>query len=149
MFYVHPYFGEWSILTNIFQMGWSHQLACIRQFILPNLDLFLFGDLFTDGTMVYHLQTTIWKNIFGTFSNHATVANPSFCTVTGLGGSFQGIANLIRITDPCTELGLTGGKLENSSSLDGGTGTNDLLTWYESLKTLNEGLFKYPYRRIK
>ena len=22
----HPYFGKWSILTNIFQMGWNHQL---------------------------------------------------------------------------------------------------------------------------
>lgn len=98
---------------------------------------------------IIYIQTTIWKNIFGTFSKHGTVANPSFCTITGWGGSFQGIANLIRITDPCTELGLTGGKLENSSSLDEGTGTNDLLTWYESLKTLDEGLFKYPYWRIK
>ena len=24
-FYFHPYFGKWSILTNIFQMGWNHQ----------------------------------------------------------------------------------------------------------------------------
>ena len=24
--YFHPYLGEWSILTNIFQMGWNHQL---------------------------------------------------------------------------------------------------------------------------
>ena len=27
IFYVHPYLGEWSILTNIFQMGWNHQLG--------------------------------------------------------------------------------------------------------------------------
>ena len=26
-FYFHPYLGKWSNLTNIFQMGWDHQLA--------------------------------------------------------------------------------------------------------------------------
>ena len=27
IFYVHPYLGKWSNLTNIFQMGWfNHQL---------------------------------------------------------------------------------------------------------------------------
>ena len=26
IFYFHPYLGEWSNLTNIFQMGWNHQL---------------------------------------------------------------------------------------------------------------------------
>ena len=25
-FYVHPYLGKWSNMTNIFQMGWNHQL---------------------------------------------------------------------------------------------------------------------------
>ena len=29
IFYVHPYFGKIPILTNIFQTGWNHQLACI------------------------------------------------------------------------------------------------------------------------
>ena len=27
LFYFHPYFGKISILTNIFQMGWNHQLG--------------------------------------------------------------------------------------------------------------------------
>ena len=27
IFYFHPYLGKWSILTNIFQMGWNHQLV--------------------------------------------------------------------------------------------------------------------------
>ena len=27
IFYVHPYLGNWSILTNIFQVGWNHQLV--------------------------------------------------------------------------------------------------------------------------
>ena len=26
MFYFHPYLGRWSNLTNMFQMGWNHQL---------------------------------------------------------------------------------------------------------------------------
>ena len=26
MFHFHPFLGKWSILTNIFQMGWNHQL---------------------------------------------------------------------------------------------------------------------------
>ena len=25
--YFHPYLGRWSNLTNIFQMGWNHQLG--------------------------------------------------------------------------------------------------------------------------
>ena len=27
IFYVHPYLGEWSILTNFFRVGWNHQLG--------------------------------------------------------------------------------------------------------------------------
>ena len=27
IFYFHPYLGKWSNLTNIFQMGWNHQLV--------------------------------------------------------------------------------------------------------------------------
>ena len=26
-FFFHPYLGKWSNLTNIFQMGWNHQLV--------------------------------------------------------------------------------------------------------------------------
>ena len=28
VFYVHPYLGKIPMLTNIFQMGWNHQLDC-------------------------------------------------------------------------------------------------------------------------
>ena len=31
IFYVHPYLGKIPVLTNIFQMGWNHQLATISQ----------------------------------------------------------------------------------------------------------------------
>ena len=30
-FYFHPYLGKWSNLTNIFQMGWNHQLERLCQ----------------------------------------------------------------------------------------------------------------------
>ena len=32
IFYFHPYLGKWSILTNIFQMGWNHQLETSSAF---------------------------------------------------------------------------------------------------------------------
>ena len=32
IFYFHPYLGKWSNLTNIFEMGWNHQLALISNF---------------------------------------------------------------------------------------------------------------------
>ena len=33
-FYFHPYLGKWSNLTNIFQMGWNHQLDIFRKCFL-------------------------------------------------------------------------------------------------------------------
>ena len=33
IFYFHPYLGKIPILTNIFQLGWNHQLVLIRPFI--------------------------------------------------------------------------------------------------------------------
>ena len=45
--YFHPYLGKWSNLTNIFQMGWNHQLdspgsfrdLCIKKFHWGGKDL--------------------------------------------------------------------------------------------------------------
>ena len=33
IFYFHPYLGKWSNLTNIFQMGWNHQLGRVLLFL--------------------------------------------------------------------------------------------------------------------
>ena len=33
IFDFHPYFGKWSNLTNIFQMGWNHQLEKHLEFL--------------------------------------------------------------------------------------------------------------------
>ena len=77
IFYFHAYLGKWSNLTNIFQMGWNHQLVTYRflsyspiswnptlsesnwinliQILetvstIPNvfLEIFLFGSILTD-----------------------------------------------------------------------------------------------------
>ena len=33
IFYFHPYLGKIPILTNIFQLGWNHQLdGCVSNF---------------------------------------------------------------------------------------------------------------------
>ena len=34
IFYFHPYLGKWSNLTNIFEMGWNHQLDILIPWIL-------------------------------------------------------------------------------------------------------------------
>ena len=36
MFYFHPYLGRWSNLTNMFQLGWNHQLEKCEN-ILPKI----------------------------------------------------------------------------------------------------------------
>ena len=47
MFYFHPYWGKWSNLTNIFEMGWNHQLVLGG---CNNHCVFLVGDcFFTDS----------------------------------------------------------------------------------------------------
>ena len=46
-FYFHPYLGKWSNLTNIFQMGWNHQLVLggsrIESFGRWGLGIFIFS----------------------------------------------------------------------------------------------------------
>ena len=40
IFYFHPYLGKWSNLTNMFQMGWSHQpVSCYLIFVISSYDL--------------------------------------------------------------------------------------------------------------
>ena len=52
-------------------------MNCVQFGIDMDLDLFLRW-LFTDSTMVnHHFSTTIWENMFGTFSKHLFQANPN------------------------------------------------------------------------
>ena len=43
IFYFHPYLGKIPILTNIFQMGWNHQLAEYSKTALSYLACNLLG----------------------------------------------------------------------------------------------------------
>ena len=43
-FYVHPYLGKWSILTNIFQMGWNHQPVHLTVVFLCSPEFFFRGN---------------------------------------------------------------------------------------------------------
>ena len=36
IFYFHPYLGKWSNLTNIFQLGWNHQLDMLKAMALSH-----------------------------------------------------------------------------------------------------------------
>ena len=40
IFYFHPYLRKWSNLTNIFQMGWNHQLVIVVACQLTNFWVF-------------------------------------------------------------------------------------------------------------
>ena len=46
--YFHPYLGKWSNLTNIFQMGWNHQLV-----VCLILDMYFFNLLNITKTNIY------------------------------------------------------------------------------------------------
>ena len=52
IFYVHPYLGKIPILTNIFQMGWNHQLVRIPSLYLAKLFLLLSDLIIISSTMV-------------------------------------------------------------------------------------------------
>ena len=58
IFNFHPYLGEWSNLTNIFEMGWNHQLVIDVKSLL-----FCWGGgvqgLVARG-IVWHLAMTLW-----------------------------------------------------------------------------------------
>ena len=53
IFHFHPYLGKWSNLTNIFRMGWNHQLVNYRYKIY---DLFL--HIFTYNEQFFELKDT-------------------------------------------------------------------------------------------
>ena len=50
IFYVHPYLGKWSNLTNILQIGWNHQLV----------SFVFFDDLFNG---FYHGKSQIYHHL--------------------------------------------------------------------------------------
>ena len=59
IFYFHPYLGKWSNLTNIFQLGWNHQLEEFN--IVKRLSLFFI--VFHDITFWYILSILVSSRV--------------------------------------------------------------------------------------
>ena len=58
IFYVHPYLGKWSNLTNMFQRGWNHQLEKLGLLVG-----FFGGSLITRWWFqIFFMFTPTWGN---------------------------------------------------------------------------------------
>ena len=63
MFYFYPYLGKWSNLTNMFQVGWNHQLDyIINAFTTCGIMMFIVFQItfMTDGPMVVDLMSPFY-----------------------------------------------------------------------------------------
>ena len=58
-FYFHPYLGKIPILTNIFQMGWNHQLDDISKCQVYNLQWFIFTKQTVDSIQISEMEPTL------------------------------------------------------------------------------------------
>ena len=88
--FISPLLGEDSILTNMFQLGWNHQLA-VYSFLW-----FVSGDFFKDSTMGFRIpwKTCLakWaKKKWGTFAGSTWAANPRWCSKHSNGPSTVGL----------------------------------------------------------
>ncbi len=63
IFYFHPYLGKWSNLTNIFQMGWNHQLEML--FVIVSWATF-------DRVLDIH----VWEKVNPSWLNPMDALNP-------------------------------------------------------------------------
>ena len=52
IFYFHPYLGKWSNLTNIFQMGWNHQLAKLDNAFLHSVRIDMWSHIARPGPRI-------------------------------------------------------------------------------------------------
>ena len=75
MYYFHPYLGKISILTNIFQLGWNHQLDLLFRFYCCYPQLFgapsternqVFVELEKRQKVLALLDAATWMNIDAT-----------------------------------------------------------------------------------
>ena len=66
IFYFHPYLGKWSNLTNIFQMGWNHQLVMLpSQKVWKTFQMLSLTNWFVTGKT---MKWWDWSRKFQTFS---------------------------------------------------------------------------------
>ena len=74
LFFFYPYLGKWSNLTNIFQMGWNHQLLFYGDMIIFAFwgwcfFFQVFSNIASDNMvwwkvgMVWHVEPPTWRII--------------------------------------------------------------------------------------
>ena len=59
-FNVHPYLGKIPILTNIFQMGWTHQLVKVRKPLVSGMKSKNSAGDDKAGRLVFLMDERIW-----------------------------------------------------------------------------------------
>ena len=64
--YFHPYLGKWSNLTNIFQMGWKHQLdiiwfAIMSYYVHNHAAMVVSWHFTSSGELSGRLRLSTWK----------------------------------------------------------------------------------------
>ena len=64
IFYFYPYLGRWSYLTNIFQVGWNHQLEKHLPFH------FILGSFYVHVTFIFRLSGTCRWIFISFFCEH-------------------------------------------------------------------------------
>ena len=73
IFYFHPYLGKWSNLTNIFQMGWNHQLVMLpSQKVWKTFQMLSLTNWFVTGKT---MKWWDWSRKFQTFSTGIGLRN--------------------------------------------------------------------------
>ena len=60
-YFFHPYLGKWSNLTNIFQMGWNHQLVIILVPLFNSWGTLKLDSWFLDLILPRRCHLVIWS----------------------------------------------------------------------------------------
>ena len=57
IFYLYPYLGKIPIMTNIFQMGWNHQLVKLCKTFISSKDRLIF----VKGLLLWMINSSSWN----------------------------------------------------------------------------------------
>ena len=76
IFYFHPYSGKWSNLTNIFQMGWNHQLVKYGGWIwwIGSINWDINSLFATRDTFQWSLESICFADVHESLSSDAKIA---------------------------------------------------------------------------
>ena len=104
IFYFHPYLGKIPILTNIFQLGWNHQLVFFSFFIIQTfgkMNLIWFAHLFFRWGWNHELEDVevLWLRLEPKISVNPTATWSPHCPETWNGKSWTvKRCDVIRVT---------------------------------------------------